>query len=123
MACRCHHPNTSIAVFTIGPRDEDEGALKKYGRLLSGSFDRNTNESKHVEELVRGVIEGETRVIAASLTMEVITSQPISHHFSMPHLRTFFTKQEIFQQRKLFKEQVIKNVQAELDQVTMANFL
>ncbi|TPX43090.1 hypothetical protein SeMB42_g04869 [Synchytrium endobioticum] len=84
---------TLPAVFTIGPKDEDVVALKKYGRLLSGSFDKSTHESRHVEELVRGVIEGETRVIAASLTME-----------------------EIFQQRKLFKDQVIKNVQAELDQ-------
>ncbi|TPX37961.1 hypothetical protein SmJEL517_g00277 [Synchytrium microbalum] len=83
---------TLPAVFTIGPRDQDQDALKKYARLLSGSFDKN-NQSNELEELVRGVIEGETRVIAASLTME-----------------------EIFQQRKLFKEQVIKNVQSELDQ-------
>ncbi|CAG8632274.1 1708_t:CDS:2 [Paraglomus brasilianum] len=76
------------AVFTIGPRDETE-SLERYARLLAAK----DKHSDHVKELVRGIIEGETRVIAAGMTME-----------------------EIFQERKGFKEKVIKNVQAELDQ-------
>ncbi|GBC01178.1 hypothetical protein RclHR1_00410005 [Rhizophagus clarus] len=76
------------AVFTIGPKDEPK-ALERYAKLLAA----NDKNSDHVKELVRGIIEGETRVIAAAMTME-----------------------EIFQERKGFKEQVIKNVQAELDQ-------
>ncbi|CAB4416535.1 unnamed protein product [Rhizophagus irregularis] len=76
------------AVFTIGPKDEPK-ALERYAKLLA----TNGKNSEHVKELVRGIIEGETRVIAAATTME-----------------------EIFQERKSFKEQVIKNVQAELDQ-------
>jgi flotillin len=76
------------AVFTIGPKDEP-GALERYAKLLAA----NDKNSDHVKELVRGIIEGETRVIAAAMTME-----------------------EIFQERKGFKDQVIKNVQAELDQ-------
>eukprot|EP00842_Homolaphlyctis_polyrhiza_P006012 jgi/Hompol1/6411/HPOL_000954-RA len=106
---------TLPAVFTIGPKD-DQGllfclimifvtwhgslkslltsvlnpeCLKKYARLLASS---NKNED-HIQELVRGVIEGETRVITAGMTME-----------------------EIFKERKFFKELVIKNVQSELDQ-------
>ncbi|RIA90265.1 hypothetical protein C1645_797087 [Glomus cerebriforme] len=76
------------AVFTIGPKDEPK-ALEKYARLLSQT-DKN---SEHVKDLVKGIIEGETRVIAAGMTME-----------------------EMFQERKGFKDNVIKSVQAELDQ-------
>ncbi|WVZ17847.1 hypothetical protein V8G54_010829 [Vigna mungo] len=54
------------AVFTIGPRVDDEDSLLKYARLLS-SHDKLSN---HVNELVQGIIEGETRVLAASMTME-----------------------------------------------------
>ncbi|KAJ3068303.1 hypothetical protein HK102_007205, partial [Quaeritorhiza haematococci] len=75
------------AVFTIGPKD-DHDSLVKFARLLA---DSSSHES--VQDLVRGVIEGETRVIAAGMTIE-----------------------EIFKERKYFKEQAIKNVQVELDQ-------
>jgi flotillin len=61
------------AVFTIGPEDKQE-SLCKYARLL-------TIDARNLEELVLGIVEGETRVIAASLTIE-----------------------EIFKDRKLFKE-------------------
>lgn len=80
---------TLPAVFTIGPKDGDMEALGKYARLLSGK----EQGGQHVQDIVRGVIEGETRVIAAGMTME-----------------------EIFKERKYFKETVIKMVQAELDQ-------
>ncbi|CAD6212935.1 unnamed protein product [Miscanthus lutarioriparius] len=49
--------------------------------------------SHHVNELVKGVIEGETRVLAASMTME-----------------------EIFRGTKSFKQAVFENVQLELNQ-------
>ncbi|KXS15524.1 hypothetical protein M427DRAFT_56627 [Gonapodya prolifera JEL478] len=100
------------AVFTIGPRavlgmgpggvappgsgagipesahDEfiDIASLKKYARLLA------TKNEEHINEIVKGIIEGETRVIAASMTLE-----------------------EIFKENRIFKENVIKHVQAELD--------
>ncbi|CAG8496393.1 13403_t:CDS:2, partial [Dentiscutata heterogama] len=83
------------AVFTIGPKD-DAVSLEKYAKLLS-SKDKN---SEHVKDLVRGIIEGETRAIAAAMTME-----------------------EIFQERKGFKDKVIKNVQAELEQQLVRIFL
>ncbi|XP_052172836.1 flotillin-like protein 4 [Diospyros lotus] len=77
------------AVFTIGPRIDDRDSLLKYAKLIS-PHDRL---SRHVKELVQGVIEGETRVLAASMTME-----------------------EIFKGTKEFKEEVFEKVQLELNQ-------
>ncbi|PKY05276.1 hypothetical protein P168DRAFT_281601 [Aspergillus campestris IBT 28561] len=90
------------AVFTIGPEDKQE-ALRKYALLLSGS----TNEADiakaknlthrmrgdHVQDIIKGIIEGETRVIVSSMSME-----------------------EIFKERQEFRDRVIKNVQKELEQ-------
>lgn len=69
------------AVFTIGP-DNEYDALKKYALLLSGNTENNNfakkenlldNERKdHVQDIVKGIIEGETRVIVSSMTMEEI---------------------------------------------------
>ncbi|TKY74762.1 Flotillin protein 1 [Spatholobus suberectus] len=77
------------AVFTIGPRVDDDESLLKYAKLLS-SHDKLSN---HVKELVQGIIEGETRVLAASMTME-----------------------EIFRGTKSFKQEVFEKVQLELNQ-------
>uniref|UniRef100_A0A0D9XKR3 Flotillin-like n=1 Tax=Leersia perrieri TaxID=77586 RepID=A0A0D9XKR3_9ORYZ len=56
------------AVFTIGPRADDPDCLLRYAKLISP----HDKLSHHVNELVKGVIEGETRVLAASMTMEEI---------------------------------------------------
>ena len=86
------------AVFTIGPDDEAE-KLRKYAKILTGRPGENDSRRQaatgrnHVQDIVKGIIEGETRVIVSGMTME-----------------------EIFKERQLFKDQVIKNVQAELDQ-------
>ncbi|KAF7115365.1 hypothetical protein CNMCM5793_002181 [Aspergillus hiratsukae] len=90
------------AVFTIGPDNEAE-ALKKYALLLSGSNSEadlakakdltNPTRRNHVQDIVKGIIEGETRVIVSSMTME-----------------------EIFKERQVFKTKVIRNVQSELEQ-------
>ncbi|GAB4854617.1 Flotillin-like protein 4 [Ancistrocladus abbreviatus] len=77
------------AVFTIGPRTDDMDSLKKYAKLISP----HDKLSAHVKDLVKGVIEGETRVLAASMTME-----------------------EIFRGAKEFKQEVYESVQLELDQ-------
>ncbi|KAK2992367.1 hypothetical protein RJ640_028248 [Escallonia rubra] len=77
------------AVFTIGPRVDDEESLLKYAKLLS----HHDRESHDVKELVQGIIEGETRVLAASMTME-----------------------EVFKGTKEFKEEVFGKVQLELNQ-------
>jgi flotillin len=86
------------AVFTIGP-DNDIESLKKYALLLSAEADNRGDSinrvtgSNHVQDIVKGIIEGETRVIVSSMTME-----------------------EIFKERQVFKQKVIGNVQKELDQ-------
>lgn len=71
------------AVFTIGP-DDQMISLKKYALLLSGTAERQQNKAapdanlstpatrNHVQDIVKGIIEGETRVIVSSMTMEEI---------------------------------------------------
>ncbi|RDW90476.1 flotillin domain protein [Aspergillus mulundensis] len=92
------------AVFTIGPEDK-LSSLKKYALLLSGKADEKSARQpaveelttpatrNHVQDIVKGIIEGETRVIVSSMTME-----------------------EIFKERQIFKSKVIANVQNELEQ-------
>ncbi|KAI9812577.1 MAG: hypothetical protein M1827_004566 [Pycnora praestabilis] len=91
------------AVFTIGPEDRP-ASLEKYAMLLTGGADgapaTGTHGGKptptgrgHVQEIVKGIIEGETRVIVSGMSME-----------------------EIFKERQIFKQKVIQNVQSELDQ-------
>jgi len=88
------------AVFTIGPDDNVE-ALTRYAVLLTGDSDGQVKPRSgavatgrnHVQEIVKGIIEGETRSIVSNMTME-----------------------ELFAQRKMFKDQVIECVQKELDQ-------
>lgn len=77
------------AVFTVGPTVDDEASLFKYAKLIS-PHDKYSN---HVKDLVQGIIEGETRVLAASMTME-----------------------EIFKGTKEFKQEVFQKVQLELNQ-------
>ena len=70
------------AVFTIGP-DNNMNSLRKFALLLSGNPDGSTpanqlkeaiNPSRrnHVQDIVKGIIEGETRVIVSSMSMEEI---------------------------------------------------
>ncbi|CAM0885396.1 unnamed protein product [Alopecurus aequalis] len=88
------------AAFTIGPqvttlevgeagKKAVEAKLLLYAKLIAPL----DNASNHVHEMVKGVIEGETRVLAAELTME-----------------------EIFRGTKTFKQKVFDNVQKELNQ-------
>lgn len=85
------------AVFTIGPDDEPD-SLKNYAKILTGksgaqqSAPTATGRS-HVQDIVKGIIEGETRSIVSGMTME-----------------------EIFKERQVFKTKVIENVQSELNQ-------
>lgn len=90
------------AVFTIGPADNME-SLQKYAVLLTGESDgRPTAPASqgavsvaagrnHVQDIVKGIIEGETRSIVSTMTME-----------------------ELFRERKVFKDKVIQQVQSEL---------
>lgn len=96
------------AVFTIGPDDKPE-ALSKYAMLLTGNIDGTSAATKHkptatgrnhVQDIVKGIIEGETRVIVSGMTME-----------------------EIFKERQVFKTKVIQNVQSELDQFGLKMYM
>ncbi|KAG5532219.1 hypothetical protein RHGRI_026745 [Rhododendron griersonianum] len=78
------------AVFTIGPRIDSDEALLKFAKLISP----HDKQSNHVVELVQGVVEGETRHLAASMTME-----------------------EIFKGTKEFKKEVFDKVQLQLVEV------
>lgn len=86
------------AVFTIGP-DDDPDSLIKYAILLTGNAEGHVTKGtvstgrSHVQDIVKGIIEGETRAIVSTMTME-----------------------EIFNKRQVFKDKVIKCVQTELDQ-------
>ncbi|KAI1846496.1 hypothetical protein JX265_004981 [Neoarthrinium moseri] len=73
--------------------DEDRGdALMKFAMLLAEND--NSKISKHgLEQIVKGIIEGETRVLVSSMTME-----------------------EIFTEREEFKRRIFRNIQGELDQ-------
>ncbi|KAJ3682319.1 hypothetical protein LUZ60_014892 [Juncus effusus] len=77
------------AVLTIGPRTDDKASLQKYARLISS----NDKHSDHVKEIVRGIIEGETRVVAASMPLGTIFHKP-----------------------KAFSDAVLEHVQKELNQ-------
>ncbi len=71
--------------FTIGPRNDTE-ALHKYAKLLSVAADGQ--ERNQLQDIVRGVIEGETRVIAAQLSIEQIFQERRQfkvQYFDEPH--------------------------------------
>lgn len=78
------------AVFTIGPKigENEKDQLLLYAKLIAPLH----QTASHVPELVKGIIEGETRVLAAGMTME-----------------------EIFQGTKKFKQDVFETVQKDLD--------
>lgn len=63
-----------IVDYTVGPRANDKECLLRYAKLIS-SHDKLSHD---VNELVKGVIERETRVLAASTTMEEIFRGTIS---------------------------------------------
>ncbi|KAK8862174.1 SPFH domain/Band 7 family protein [Apiospora arundinis] len=94
-----HHKKAPVAVGPDGHNpilDEDKGdALMKYAMLLSES-ESSTKQAANahgLDQIVKGIIEGETRVLVSSMTME-----------------------EIFTEREEFKRRIFRNIQVELDQ-------
>ena len=63
------------AVFTIGPNIDTDNhvftikELKKYAILINSVADNGLNSLDH---LIKGILEGETRYISASMTIEDI---------------------------------------------------
>ncbi|KAK4204561.1 hypothetical protein QBC40DRAFT_272549 [Triangularia verruculosa] len=73
---------------------EDQGdSLMKYAMLLADSGSKKDNTKDFLENIVKGIIEGETRVLVSSMTME-----------------------EIFTEREVFKRRIFRNIKSELDQ-------
>ncbi|RYP69913.1 hypothetical protein DL771_005806 [Monosporascus sp. 5C6A] len=88
-----HHGDNDEASVVDHIHDEDGGdALTKYAMLLAENSDLKKGQH-YLENIVKGVIEGETRVLVSSMTME-----------------------EIFTEREEFKRRIFKNIQGELDQ-------
>ncbi|KAL3959453.1 hypothetical protein ACCO45_004570 [Purpureocillium lilacinum] len=96
--------NAGLSVAEAGPDDDPRGghredrgdALMKYAMLLAqsdSSSNVKTDQRTHVANIVKGIIEGETRVLVSSMTME-----------------------EIFTEREVFKRRIFRNIQSELDQ-------
>lgn len=70
--------------FTIGPRNDPE-ALQSYARFLMQSegagpveAGKGITTSSKLETLVKGIIEGETRVLAASMTVDQIFADRVA---------------------------------------------
>lgn len=67
-------------VFTIGPdvnkrgdqenqTEEDKGdALMKYAMLLADSANNGNAGHEHIENIIKGIIEGETRVLVSAMS-------------------------------------------------------
>lgn len=101
-------------VFTVGPyvktreglptdggaEDADDvrlhpdDALTRFAMLLANTGSAKAERDPHfLENIVKGIIEGETRVLVSSMTME-----------------------EIFTEREVFKKRIFRNIQGELSQ-------
>jgi flotillin len=78
--------------FTIGPNDNMEDLIKYATYILSLENKRDSDEDS-LENIVKGIIEGETRVLCASQPLE-----------------------DIFNDRVKFKEDVVAKIQDELNQ-------
>ena len=89
-------------MFTVGP-ESDVDKLKKYAILLTGN---QRVDSIHVQNVIRGVIEGEIRYPPSLLT-------PVSDNSV---LIAKMSMEELFQGRQQFKEHITQHIQAELDQ-------
>ncbi|KAK3312915.1 hypothetical protein B0H66DRAFT_383258 [Apodospora peruviana] len=71
-----------------------DDALMKFAMLLADSgSSKGERNPQFLENIVKGIIEGETRVLVSSMTME-----------------------EIFTEREVFKKRIFRNIQGELSQ-------
>ncbi|KAM7204235.1 Flotillin-like protein 1 [Naviculisporaceae sp. PSN 640] len=68
-------------------------ALTRYAMLLASTGSKADRDPHFLENIVKGIVEGETRVLVSSMTME-----------------------EIFTERDQFKKKIFRNIQGELSQ-------
>lgn len=86
-------PAASVDDYVLDREDKGD-SLMKYAMLLADAGTARSEQNSHVESIVKGIIEGETRVLVSSMTME-----------------------EIFTEREVFKRRIFKNIQGELNQL------
>lgn len=81
-------------VRNLHQREDRGDALMKYAMLLAETGNKkNSPGQQSLDNIVKGIIEGETRVLVSAMTME-----------------------EIFAEREEFKRRIFRNIQSELGQ-------
>lgn len=82
---------------TVDQVPEDRGdALMKYAMLLAGDGDSKKDlgaRRQHIENIVKGIIEGETRVLVSSLTLEEVFTE--REEFKRRIFRSKSSKQQL----------------------------
>jgi flotillin len=81
------------AVFTIGPKDEHESLIKYAGLMTDSTSDAGVASREHIQAIIMGIVEGETRSVVSNITMK-----------------------ELFEKRSLYRTKVVEHVQSELTQ-------
>lgn len=81
------------AVFTIGPKDEQESLIKYAGLMTDSTSDAGVASREHIQAIIMGIVEGETRSVVSNITMK-----------------------ELFEKRSLYRTKVVEHVQTELTQ-------
>ncbi|KAI4718259.1 flotillin domain protein [Aureobasidium sp. EXF-10727] len=81
------------AVFTIGPKDDQESLMKYAGLMTDSTSDAGVASRQHIQDIIMGIVEGETRSVVSNITMK-----------------------ELFEKRSLYRTKVVEHVQSELTQ-------
>ncbi|TDZ53963.1 Flotillin-like protein 1 [Colletotrichum trifolii] len=92
-AIHSSHADEDADIIPDDQREDRGDSLMKYAMLLADSADKKADSMTHLENIIKGVIEGEVRVLVSSMTME-----------------------EIFTERESFKKRIYRNIQSELSQ-------
>jgi len=79
-------------VFTIGPKNDTKKAIPDYARRLLVKQHKVDSDPDSLDSFIKGIIEGETRLVAAKLSIE-----------------------DIFSDRDKFKKEIVENVQTQLN--------
>jgi flotillin len=78
------------AVFTIGPKDEQESLIKYAGLMTDSTSDAGVASREHIQAIIMGIVEGETRSVVSNITMK-----------------------ELFEKRSLYRTKVVEHVQSD----------
>jgi flotillin len=74
------------AVFTIGPKDEQESLVKYAGLMTDSTSDAGVASREHIQAIIMGIVEGETRSVVSNITMK-----------------------ELFEKRSLYRTKVVEH--------------